>query len=57
MSPPHARILLVNDGPNVLLAVQEILQQENYEGEAGPNGEPAVPPRDWDRAGASGWDF
>jgi signal transduction histidine kinase len=42
MSQPRARILLVDDEPNVLLTVQEILRRENYAVDAAQDGASAV---------------
>src|SRR5512146_2108211 len=38
MTPVRARILLVDDEPNILMTVQEILVQEGYDVDAEPNG-------------------
>ena len=42
MSPARARILLVDDEPNILLTVREILVQEGYEVDAEPDGYSAL---------------
>jgi signal transduction histidine kinase len=42
MSQPRAKILLVDDEPNVLLTAQEILKQEDYSVDAVPDGASAV---------------
>lgn len=42
MSPPRAKILLVDDEPNVLLTAKEILQREDYSVDAVPDGASAV---------------